>query len=213
MAGRTRQAEALRREAIIAATIEEIGTRGTLDVTVSQIARRARISPALAHHYFGSKEGLFLAAMRQILRDFAAAVRAELKSAESPRARLSGIVRASFSAENFRPEKVAAWLNFYALARSNPAAAELLAIYHRRLRSNLLHELRPLLDDAKEAPAPKESAELLAALIDGVYLRQALRPGEVAPQRAVRMIEGEIDRLAPRPALHPAPSSAPDWKE
>ena len=86
-----RKTEAERRAAIIAATIEEIGARGTLDVTVSQIAGRARISPALAHHYFGSKESLLLAAMRQILRDYGAAVRRELARAEGPRARLSAV--------------------------------------------------------------------------------------------------------------------------
>ena len=42
--------EALRRSALVEATIHEIGARGSLDVTVSQIARRAGMSSALAHH-------------------------------------------------------------------------------------------------------------------------------------------------------------------
>ncbi len=192
-----RKTEAERRAAIIAATIEEIGARGTLDVTVSQIAGRARISPALAHHYFGSKESLLLAAMRQILRDYGAAVRRELARAEGPRARLSAIIRASFGPEHFHPGKVAAWLNFYVLARSNPAAAALLALYHRRLRSNLLHDLRPLTAESADA-----AAELLAALIDGLYLRQALGPGEIDPGSAVALIEAEIDRLTVAASSH-----------
>jgi TetR/AcrR family transcriptional repressor of bet genes len=46
--------EPIRRAALVSATISEIGRAGSLDVTVSQIARRAGMSSALAHHYFGS---------------------------------------------------------------------------------------------------------------------------------------------------------------
>ena len=53
-------AEPIRKAALINATIFEVGRAGSLDVTVAQIARRAGMSPALAHHYFGSKDQLFL---------------------------------------------------------------------------------------------------------------------------------------------------------
>jgi len=42
--------EPIRRAALVEATITEIGVQGNLDVTVSQIARRAGMSSALAHH-------------------------------------------------------------------------------------------------------------------------------------------------------------------
>ncbi|WP_295317559.1 TetR family transcriptional regulator, partial [Roseobacter sp.] len=48
--------EPIRRSALVDATIAEIGVRGSLDVTVGQIARRAGMSTALAHHYFGGKD-------------------------------------------------------------------------------------------------------------------------------------------------------------
>jgi TetR/AcrR family transcriptional regulator, transcriptional repressor of bet genes len=126
------------------------------------------VSSALAHHYFGSKDELFLAAMRAILSEFGAEVRRELAQAATPQARVSAIVRASFGGQNFRPEVVAAWLNFYVLAQTQPQAARLLAIYQRRLVSNLTHALRPL------AAGPKIAARTAAALIDGLYIRHAL---------------------------------------
>jgi TetR/AcrR family transcriptional repressor of bet genes len=43
-----------------------------------------------------------------------------------------------------------------------------LRVYRKRLRSNLIHALRPLTAD------PARVAEGTAALIDGLYLRQAL---------------------------------------
>ena len=53
--------EPIRRDAIVRATIAELGSKKSLDVTVSQIAKRAGMSSALAHHYFGGKDQIFLA--------------------------------------------------------------------------------------------------------------------------------------------------------
>ena len=63
--------EPIRRAALIDATIAEIGAAGSLDVTVSQIAKRAGMSSGLAHHYFGGKDDILLAAMRRIMADYA----------------------------------------------------------------------------------------------------------------------------------------------
>ncbi len=180
----------IRREALVKATIAEIGRAGSLDVTVSQIARRAGMSAALAHHYFGGKDRIFLAAMRRILTDFGAAVRDALTGAENPEARVRAIIRASFEPGNFRRDVIAAWLNFYVLAQTDREAQHLLTVYHRRLHSNLVYGLRPILGD-RSAPA----AEEIAAMIDGVYLRQALRDTRVGAAEAVRLVNSHLDLL------------------
>jgi TetR/AcrR family transcriptional repressor of bet genes len=164
--------EAARREDLVEATIHEIGATGSLDVTVGQIAKRAGVSPALAFHYFGGKDRLFLAAMRAILSVYGAEVRGALMTATDPRTRLEVTIRASFAPSNFRREVVSAWLNFYVMAATEPEARRLLTIYQRRLRSNLLHGLRPL-----AGPRAPEIAERIAGLIDGLYLRAALDTG------------------------------------
>ena len=169
--------EPIRKAALVNATIVEIGHAGSLEVTVSQIARRAGMSSALAHHYFGSKDEMFLAAMRHVLTLYGAEVRGALAVAQGPEARLRGILAASFSAGNFRREVVGAWLNFWVMAQTQPGARRLLAVYQRRLRSNLLSCLRPLAGARAEA-----IADGLGALIDGVYLREVLKSGE--PDRA-----------------------------
>lgn len=164
--------EPIRKEALVRATIHEIGRTGSLDVTVSQIAKRAGMSSALAHHYFGSKEQIFLAAMRHILSLYGAEVRGALVMADGPRDRLRAIVQANFSSLNFRREVIGAWLNFYVLAQTVPEAKRLLNIYQKRLHSNLVHDLRKLVGASAE-----KVAHGLAAMIDGVYIRQALRDG------------------------------------
>jgi len=187
--------EPIRKDALVKATIFEIGRTGSLDVTVGQIARRAGMSPALAHHYFGSKEEMFLAAMRHVLTLYGAEVRGALAAAEGPEARVRAILRASFSPGNFRREAVGAWLNFWVLAQSVPQARRLLAIYQGRLRSNLIAALRPLAGDRAGA-----IAESLGAMIDGLYLREVLKSGPpdgaAAVAVALRHLEVELRRGA-----------------
>jgi TetR/AcrR family transcriptional repressor of bet genes len=180
--------EPIRRAALVEATIAEIGSTGSLDVTVAQIARRAGMSSALAHHYFGGKEQIFLAAMRHTLTVYAAGVRGALAMAVGPEARLEAIVRASFAGSNFRRDVVAAWLNFYVLAQVSDDARRLLAVYQGRLRSNLTHNLRPLV-----GPRAREVADRIAALIDGVYLRQSLGQGQPDSAAAVASVLGCLD--------------------
>lgn len=187
--------EPIRKEALVKATILEIGRTGSLDVTVSQIAKRAGMSSALAHHYFGSKEEMFLAAMRHILTLYGAEVRGALVAAEGPEGRIRAILRASFGPGNFRREAVGAWLNFWVLAQSVPQARRLLAVYQRRLRSNLVAALRPFAGDRAGA-----IAESLGAMIDGLYLREVLKSGApdgaAAAAVAIRHLEAELARGA-----------------
>lgn len=184
-------AEPIRKAALINATIATVGRKGSLDVTVAQIAREAGMSTALAHHYFGSKERIFLAAMRHILTQYRNTTLEALVSGDSPRARLFAIVRASFGGANFERETIAAWLNFYALALVEPEAKRLLRIYHRRLRSNLMIALRPL-----SGPASDTIARTLGALIDGVYLRAALSD-EIDGVEAERLILTYLENVLP----------------
>ena len=181
--------EPVRRAALVQAAIEEIGARGSLDVTVSRIAGRAGVSSALAHHYFGSKDRILTAAMRHILTVLGAELRAELARADGPRARLSAIVTASFSPQSFRPEVIAAWLAFYVSAQTSAEADRLLAIYQRRLVANLTHDLRPLM----RGRDPGELAETLAALIDGVYIRRARKGAGGSRAEAIASVERVID--------------------
>ncbi len=168
--------EPIRRAALVKATIAEIGAAGSLDVTVSRIAKRAGMSSALAHHYFGGKDQIFEAAMRQILRDYASLVRVALSDARDPAMRAQAIVKANFDPSCFDPATVSAWMTFYVQAQTSPAALRLLRVYQRRLRSNLTHALRPL------CPHPSQAADTMAALIDGLYIRAALTAPDANPQ-------------------------------
>ncbi|WP_106744845.1 choline-binding transcriptional repressor BetI [Yoonia maritima] len=183
--------EPIRRAALVKATIDEIGAAGTLDITVSRIAKRAGMSSALAHHYFGGKDQIFLAAMRHTLTVYGAEVRGALAMADDNVSRLQAIIRAGFTNSNFRREVIAAWLNFYVLAQSSSEAQRLLMIYQRRLHSNLVYNLRPLVGDRADIVA-----ERIAGLIDGLYLRHGLDQngdaGMDAAEHVLALLQAEL---------------------
>jgi AcrR family transcriptional regulator len=52
------------REAILGAARKRFGDHGYTGATIRAIAADAGVDPALVHHFFGTKEGLFAAAMR-----------------------------------------------------------------------------------------------------------------------------------------------------
>lgn len=180
--------EAVRRKELVNSAISEISRIGSLDVTVSQIAKNAGVSSALAHHYFGSKDQIFLAAMRHIMSQFGVDVRAGLQNAITPRQRVEAIITAGLSVDNFRKDVISAWLNFYVKAQNSTDVQRLLRVYQRRLQSNLCHELRPLA--GQSAP---DIARGLGAMIDGIYIRQALRDSPPDPVRATALVIDYLD--------------------
>lgn len=185
-----RSVEAARREAAIAATIAAIDEAGSLEVTVAEIAGRAGISPALIHHYFGTKDDLMIAAMRRLLRQYRQEVARRLAAAESPRGRIGAVISGSFAPSQFSQETISAWLAFYLYARRSGEAARLLRIYFRRLETNLVSALKPLVG----MPRASRIAAAAGAMIDGVWLRQALTPLiQPDPKSAADMVERYID--------------------
>ena len=181
--------EPLRRRALIDATISAIGERGSLDVTMSEIAGRAGVSSALAHHYFGAKDELLQATMRHLLAELNADTRQALAATETPHQRVSAVIAVSFSDKQFQPETIAAWLSFYVEAQKMTALRRLLRIYARRLHSNLMSGLSPLMPRAEA----EHAAEGIAALIDGLYIRRALKDGTPNAASAVALVEDYLE--------------------
>ena len=131
-----------RRRALIGAALKEISDRGSLDVTVAQIASRAGVSSALAHHYFGAKDDLILATMRHLLAEFGAGVVAGLRRADEPARAALGDRPRQLRARAVPPARRSAPGSPSTPGRcSSPGAARLLRIYQRRLHSNLVHAL------------------------------------------------------------------------
>jgi len=181
--------EPLRRKALIDAAISAIGERGSLDMTMSEIAGRAGVSSALAHHYFGAKDELLFATMRHILAELNTDTRRAFGNTVTPRQRVSAVVAVSFSEDQFQPQIIAAWLAFYVEAQKSSDLRRLLRIYARRLHSNLMSGLTGILPKAEA----DRVAEATAALIDGLYIRRALKDGVPDAQTAIALVEDYLE--------------------
>jgi betaine-aldehyde dehydrogenase len=142
------------------------------------------VSPGLIVHHFGDKDALLAAAFRQLSRRVREAASFRLREARSPRERLTAVIDANLAPEEFNHRTGSAWLAFWGQALHVPRLRRVQAAYQYRLLSNLRHALRPLLPFAEVAWV----AGMIAALIDGVWLRAALsgwREADSATARAM----------------------------
>lgn len=160
----------IRRRQLVEAAIAVIHEEGFGQATVARIARRAGVSSGMVHHYFEDKDDLLFTTMRHLLAELRSDAAARLSRADNPRERIRAIIDACFSEAQFDEQVFSAWLALYGNARQSARLQGILSIYHRRLKSSLMHELRHL------APMPEalRLAEGIGAMIDGLWLRYAL---------------------------------------
>jgi TetR/AcrR family transcriptional repressor of bet genes len=111
---------------------------------------------------------------------------------------VSAVIHVNFSDKQFRAETIAAWLAFYVEAQKSEALRRLLRVYARRLHSNLMSGLTPLLP----RPRADRTAEAIAALIDGLYIRRALKNGAPDAASAVALVEDYLASKLPGQKTH-----------
>jgi TetR/AcrR family transcriptional repressor of bet genes len=141
------------------------------------------MSSGLVHHYFRDKDDLLFTTMRHLLSELRVDAAHRLAGAATPEARVRAIIDACFGDSQFEERVFSAWMALYGNARQSERLRSILAIYHNRLRSSLLHDLRRLMDDQQA----RRLAEGIAAMIDGLWLRYALagKPGDPETPRAL----------------------------
>ena len=160
----------IRRKQLVEAAIAVIHEQGFAQATVARIARRAGISAGMVHHYFEDKDDLLFATMRHLLAELRADAVERLQQSADPRQRICAIIDACFGDAQFDEQVFSAWLALYGNARKSLRLRNILVLYHRRLKSSLLHDLRRLVPEAEAL----RLAEGIAAMIDGLWLRYAL---------------------------------------
>ncbi|MFI0471195.1 transcriptional regulator BetI [Halomonas sp. HMF6819] len=185
--------EPIRRQQLIAATMAAIDEVGLSEVTIVRIARHAGVSSGIISHYFGGKDGLLEATMRQILTDLSQAVarrRRALKE-QGARAQIGAIIEGNFDRSQISGPAAKTWLAFWASSMHRPALARLQTINDRRLYANLCYQF------CKTMPREqaKNAARDLAALIDGLWLRGALAPEGLDADAARDLALAHLDRL------------------
>jgi betaine-aldehyde dehydrogenase len=176
--------EESRRSQLIGVTIDSLAELGYVSSTLAQIAGRAGVSPGLVAHYFGDKDGLLEAAFRSLSRRVGDQVRSRLARARTPRGRIQAVIDANLAPAEFEQRTGTAWLAFWGQVVHAPRLKRVQRVYQRRTLSNLQHALRRLLP-AEEA---RSLAYMIAAMIDGVWLRAALSEWTEADSESARAL-------------------------
>jgi len=176
--------EEQRRRQLIDVTIDSLAEVGYVGSTLAQIASRAGVSPGLVAHYFGDKDGLLAAAFRSLARRLAQRVRSRLRGALTARARIQALIDANLGPEEFDRRTGTAWLAFWGQVLHVPGLKRVQRVYQRRAISNLRHALQQLVP-AEEA---RRLAAMIAAMIDGVWLRAALSEWHEADSGSARAL-------------------------
>ena len=180
--------EESRRRQLIEVTIDSLAELGYVGTTLAQIAGRAGVSPGLVAHYFGDKDGLLDAAFRSLARRVGDHVRARLRQVSTPRARIQAVIDANLSLEEFSQRTGTAWLAFWGQVLQSPSLKRVQSVYQRRTLTNLRCSLKTLVspDEAQSLAA------MVAAMIDGVWLRAALSGWREADSESARALLTEF---------------------
>jgi betaine-aldehyde dehydrogenase len=196
--------EETRRRQLVEVTIDSLAELGYVGTTLAQIAVRAGVSPGLVAHYFGDKDGLLDAAFRSLARRVGDHVRARLRQVSTPRGRIQAVIDANLAPEEFEQRTGTAWLAFWGQVLQVPPLKRVQSVYQRRTLSNLRSSLKKLMppDDAQRLAA------MIAAMIDGVWLRAALSGWREADSESARamltaFVDGRLEQTA-----HAAPGAS-----
>jgi betaine-aldehyde dehydrogenase len=196
--------EESRRRQLVEVTIDSLAELGYVGTTLAQIAVRAGVSPGLVAHYFGDKDGLLDAAFRSLARRVGDHVRARLRQVSTPRGRIQAVIDANLAPEEFEQRTGTAWLAFWGQVLQVPPLKRVQSVYQRRTLSTLRSSLKKLMppDDAQRLAA------MIAAMIDGVWLRAALSGWREADSESARamltaFVDGRLEQTA-----HAAPGAS-----
>jgi TetR/AcrR family transcriptional regulator len=94
------------RNAILAAAQAEFAANGLSGGRVDAIARRARANKRMIYHYFGSKAGLYLAALERVYEDLRGAERRLDLAHLPPHAAIRRLVEFNFEYSRAHPELI-----------------------------------------------------------------------------------------------------------
>lgn len=178
------EVEEARTRQLIEVTIDSLAEVGFVGSTLAQIASRAGVSPGLVAHYFGDKDGLLEATFRTLSRRLSERVRARFSLARTPRGRIQAVIDANLAPEEFDKRTGIAWLAFWGQVLHMRGLKRVQTVYQRRTLSNLSHALKKLLPPSEA----RSLAAMIAAMIDGVWLRAALSDWKEADSESARAL-------------------------
>jgi AcrR family transcriptional regulator len=164
---------------IIEASATVLAAQGYANTSIKDIAREAGIAQGLVHYYFGSKEELVLAVLRQTCGEMLEETRRSFAQTQGhPLERAWAGLQAAERRAAERPELFRLMLEMVPLSHSNRAVRTQL----QELYENLCDEVTEMVDELNElipTPLPipaRDFAGVIVAAIDGLAIRGLVEP-------------------------------------
>ena len=192
-----RATPAVRREALVDATLRCLKQYGHEGVSVRRISAAAGVSIGLINHHFPSKSGLIAETYETLALSLLDSIRSQAENkAVSPRERLSNFFRASFAPEILDPQLFNVWLVFWSMVAHS---AEIRAVHfstYAKYRAVLESLLGQLVDSGAAPPFRLRPAAIaLSAFLDGFWVELSLSPTVFKPRDAVALCEDWVNAL------------------
>ncbi|HTU86494.1 MAG TPA: TetR/AcrR family transcriptional regulator [Solirubrobacteraceae bacterium] len=206
------------RERILAAAVRQIAREGIDGVRIARIAMEARVSSALVHYHFETREDLLAEALEY---SYGQAGDARISSGELPAAshaeRLASMIEQCLPTTPALAEDWVLWIELWLRAARHPEMRPVAEELYARLHAWFADEIAAGVKDGEFARCdPDEVADRTLALLDGYGTRTLIGDSAIPLDRARRSVLSALARdLDPRPTLgdslqagEPAPSAA-----
>jgi AcrR family transcriptional regulator len=165
---------------IIDASAAVLARDGYAGTSMKDIAREAGVAQGLIHYYFGSKEDLVLAVVRQACAEMLEETRRSFSEAQGPPlVRAWAGLQAAEKRSAERPELFRLLIEMVPLSHNSSA----LRVQMQEMYANLVDEVSDMVDELnQQLPTPmpipvRDFAGVIIAVIDGLAIR-----GEVEPE-------------------------------
>ena len=178
-----RRLDAVRRPQILAATIELVREKGLWSVRISDVAKRAGMSPTSVVYYFGTKDELFAEAITGADDAFYSTTLDELARLEAACERMAWlIVRSSV-------RDWLLWKELWVYALHHPETSAAQRRFHHRWRETIEDVLQYGVGIGEwKVPDTSAVAQRLAALTNGMAVHMVLGDPDHARERYIDMV-------------------------
>ena len=202
----------LRREQLIEATIDTIAKHGFRKTTLSQVAKRAKLSQGIVNFYFKTKDGLLLETLEFLAEEYEASwKRAVAARGPDPVAALDAIIETDLGREVCNRRKVSVWVAFWGESQSQPQFRRLCS----KLSDDYLAQTRELISRILDQGGYHQLdagaiSRGLNAMINGLWLDLMIDPKNFDREAAKRACRNYLASVFPAEfaALGP-PAAAP----
>jgi AcrR family transcriptional regulator len=185
------------RERILAAAVRQIAREGIDGVRIARIAMEARVSSALVHYHFETRDALLAEALDYSYQQAGAArIAGEDELPEASHAeRLQSMIDGCLPTTPDLTEDWVLWVELWLRAARHPdlrpVAEELYARLHAWFRDEIAAGVK---DGEFTRCDPDEVADRTLALIDGFGIRTLIGDGAIPLDRARRAVSSALAR-------------------